>query len=451
MKQRTTLVIAHRLSTIRNADMIVCLMGGRVVEKGSHAELMAIEGGQYRGLVELQALPGAQAQVDGDAMVILPTKHVRQASASPRSVGSLSRQTSHNFNDVMVTTLEPDKETPPPVESSRLWRLSKPEWKWVMVAVASAIVNGCTFPLYSLLLSTIVSYFYSPDVQTIKEKTNFWSAMFLCLAMGVGLATFVQLYSFTVMGERLTTRLRDMTFTNVLRQDIAWFDREENSTGAITARLATEVTLIKNITGQNLGRMVQNVVTICAAFFIAFYFGSWRMSLILIGILPLLVLGSFLQMRELRKNTDKSQEAVARSGAIAVQAIGGIRYVPSLSSLAAGPTAGLTLEPVCHRQDCDGLRDEQPATGAVLARAGRAGAAGDSRRLAPGADPGLLPVRHAGSLRPALLLRLHACHPREDQVCAGAPLALGLIRACPEPQLKSWTCSFGRCSRVCWP
>lgn len=47
-------------------------------------------------------------------------------------------------------------------------------------------------------------------------------------------------------------------------QDIAYFDKEENSTGAITARLATEVTLVKNVTGQNLGRSVQNVVTVAA-------------------------------------------------------------------------------------------------------------------------------------------------------------------------------------------
>lgn len=48
------------------------------------------------------------------------------------------------------------------------------------------------------------------------------------------------------------------------KQDIAYFDKEENSTGAITARLATEVTLVKNVTGQNLGRSVQNVVTVAA-------------------------------------------------------------------------------------------------------------------------------------------------------------------------------------------
>lgn len=98
-------------------------------------------------------------------------------------------------------------------------------------------------------------------------------------------------------------------------------------TGAITARLATEVTLVKNVTGQNLGRSVQNLVTIAAAFTIAFAFGSLKMSLVLLGILPLMVIGSFAQMKALRANTDASQDRVAKSGAVAVQAISGIRTV----------------------------------------------------------------------------------------------------------------------------
>ena len=53
MKNRTTLVIAHRLSTVLDADLIYVIIGGRVVESGTHLDLLA-EGGDYKRLYNLQ-------------------------------------------------------------------------------------------------------------------------------------------------------------------------------------------------------------------------------------------------------------------------------------------------------------------------------------------------------------------------------------------------------------
>jgi subfamily B ATP-binding cassette protein MsbA len=53
MKGRTTLVIAHRLSTVQNADKIVVMDEGKVVEEGSHSELLA-SGGAYAALYQMQ-------------------------------------------------------------------------------------------------------------------------------------------------------------------------------------------------------------------------------------------------------------------------------------------------------------------------------------------------------------------------------------------------------------
>jgi len=59
MRNRTTIVIAHRLSTVRNADLVAVLDGGRLIEIGSHADLLA-QGGLYARLIRRQMAAAQQ-------------------------------------------------------------------------------------------------------------------------------------------------------------------------------------------------------------------------------------------------------------------------------------------------------------------------------------------------------------------------------------------------------
>ena len=54
MMNRTSLVIAHRLSTIQHADEIIVLNAGQIVQRGTHHDLIAVEG-IYKKLCEMQS------------------------------------------------------------------------------------------------------------------------------------------------------------------------------------------------------------------------------------------------------------------------------------------------------------------------------------------------------------------------------------------------------------
>ena len=61
------------------------------------------------------------------------------------------------------------------------------------------------------------------------------------------LSSLFQSFTLSLAGERLTKRLRLRTFRAILRQEMSWFDRKSNSTGALTTRLATNASEVKGV------------------------------------------------------------------------------------------------------------------------------------------------------------------------------------------------------------
>jgi len=83
-EKRTTVIIAHRLTTIRNADVIVVIAAGQVVEMGTHEELMESADGHYRALVNKQEL-----SLDSDARTESEKNLASMNSTANGSAGDL--------------------------------------------------------------------------------------------------------------------------------------------------------------------------------------------------------------------------------------------------------------------------------------------------------------------------------------------------------------------------
>ena len=87
-KGRTTIIIAHRLSTVRTANQIVVLQAGRVIESGSHNELMQMndgEGGEYSKMVQLQQV-AMQNEASSTPITPLEVRNHHRMSIPPSPI-----------------------------------------------------------------------------------------------------------------------------------------------------------------------------------------------------------------------------------------------------------------------------------------------------------------------------------------------------------------------------
>lgn len=124
---------------------------------------------------------------------------------------------------------------------------------------------------------------------------------------------------FASSGEALTKRLRSKTFQAILRQDIAFFDQPEHSSGALCTYLATEASAVQGASGVRLGVLLQNFVTVGAGILIGFIF-SWQLTLLIVAFMPLIVFGAVLQVRLITSFAKKDEEFLESAGKVITQA-----------------------------------------------------------------------------------------------------------------------------------
>lgn len=81
----------------------------------------------------------------------------------------------------------------------------------------------------------------------------------------------------------------------MLRNEIGWFDQEENSSGSLSSVLASDATLVRSALADRLSTIVQNLSLILAAFVIAFIL-NWQLAAVVIATLPLIVSASIAEV-----------------------------------------------------------------------------------------------------------------------------------------------------------
>ena len=189
---KTTLVIAHKLATIKDADNIALVSAGKVVEQGTHEQLLARDG-RYAALVRAQDL-GQQRGKEG-----------REDPGQQHQHGSSMDEAPMEPSNPLEEVLSKDKDDKEVLNYSILSCLrilfseQRGLTKWFVIALPATIIAGGASPAQAILFSRLINVFTLPADEA-SERANFFALMFFIIAIVVAIGYFAIGFTVNMVG-----------------------------------------------------------------------------------------------------------------------------------------------------------------------------------------------------------------------------------------------------------
>ncbi|GAB4833598.1 Multidrug resistance protein 1 [Ancistrocladus abbreviatus] len=209
--------------------------------------------------------------------------------------------------------------------------MNSPEWSYALVGSVGSVICGSLSAFFAYVLSAVLSVYYNPNhAYMIREI-----AKYCYLLIGVSSAALIfntlQHFFWDVVGENLTKRVREKMLAAVLKNEMAWFDQEENESARVAARLALDANNVRSAIGDRISVIMQNsalMLVACTAGFVL----QWRLALVLIAVFPVVVAATVLQKMFMKGFSGDLEAAHAKATQLAGEAVSNVRTVAAFNS-----------------------------------------------------------------------------------------------------------------------
>ncbi|CAA7271334.1 unnamed protein product [Cyclocybe aegerita] len=335
---RTTITIAHRLSTIKDADVIYVMGDGLVLEQGTHNSLLEADGA-YARLVTAQKLrehTESHLEID-DSESEISQKDMEKAAREEIPLGR--RNTQQSLASEILEQKRKAREAAGGEKEEafgmlylfqRMAPLIRDQWKNYIIGSIFACMTGLVYPAFGVVYAKGIEGFSALDNASRRFQGDRNALWLFVIAVISTMAIGFQNYLFSASASTLTARLRTLSFKAILRQDIEFFDKDSNSTGALTAQLSDNPQKVNGLAGITLGAIVQSVATLIGGSILGLIF-IWRVGLVGIACTPLLVSTGYIRLRVVVLKDQANKKAHEDSAQLACEAAGSIRTVASLT------------------------------------------------------------------------------------------------------------------------
>ncbi|CAM1509360.1 Fc.00g030990.m01.CDS01 [Cosmosporella sp. VM-42] len=345
-KNRTVIAIAHRLSTIKNADNIIVMNNGEIIEQGTHFELMALNG-SYAGMVRLQIV--ATEQQDDTGSMSSTVKD--GGDIIPSEKDSIIQEKIHNIKKVLGTKAEPESqleggkskgkeaEGDAALDSSKsawtvsrtIGRMARPYLLYLLVSVFAATIVGATFSAGGLIFGYTVDR-VSPcnPMSDILWAGEFFGGMWFMVAVVELIANTTSWTGFGMVAEKLLYKIRVLCFRSLHEQGLDWHQSAGRTPTALLSVITTDAAAVGGFSGSILGTIFSIVVNFLIAIILS-HIIAWKIAIVCLVTVPLLLGSGIMQLRTLSQFERKHAGAFSGAVGISIEAVNSFKTVSSLS------------------------------------------------------------------------------------------------------------------------
>ncbi|KAL8747954.1 MAG: hypothetical protein Q9190_000218 [Brigantiaea leucoxantha] len=342
-ENKTTVSIAHRLSSIKDADKIIFLDKGEVIEQGTHMELLSQPAGVYSAMVQTQALQSTATQ--------LATPPPCDVVLSPKS-GSSLESCRGKRSSCPVRTVEPkdpEKYAPcrRPSDGKRedignrigprsttiiqgLSALIRSKSLLVFIGILASVLAGGSYSGEAIIFGhTVGSLSPCQDSRSIISSGQLFGLLFLALAIITLFASFLSGVAFGLVSEKLLYKIRVLLFKTLFDKSVSWHSSGDRTPATLLAYIARDATALAGLTGAIVSTIVAIITNLITGILLT-HIIAWKIAIVLVATLPLLLGSGFMRLRVLARLQARHQIAYATSIGITVEAVSCIKTVAAL-------------------------------------------------------------------------------------------------------------------------
>lgn len=347
---RTSISIAHRLSTVKNAQNIVVMGPGEVLEQGTYAELLAKDGA-FASMIRLQSLQVVKGQAEAETrasnssdsdITENPSQEIPRIEplheVEPLSRTTLEDGAQHSTTE--VSSAEGSEKGPDAASKPKrsflltffgILSMTRRHLHFIFLGISGAVVVGGSYSGEAVIFGhTISDLNPCRGAAAIRHSGNLYGLLFFLLATIEFFANVISTSSFGHVSEKLLYRVRTQSLQSLFAQDKFWHESEGRTPGTLISYISSDANSLSGITGTVLGVMLSIIVSLFAGIILA-HIIAWKIAVVLLATVPLLLASGFLRLRVLAKFHERHQKAFANSVSLATEAVDAIKTVAIFS------------------------------------------------------------------------------------------------------------------------